>query len=199
MEFRIAHSSDYKNIAKIHKESFNGFFLTELGLRFLQLYYKSVLGSSETIAVCAINNDGTIVGFVTGCKNSIGYNKRLIIKYLLSYFFYTLFYLSYKPQKLYRLLKNFSKTAYEFDNGDYCELQSIAVQNEYKGLRIGEELVKKFENIALENNIIQIALTTDYYNNDSVVNFYLKNGYKIFYDFYTYPKRRMYKLIKDIL
>lgn len=198
MELKIVLFSDYKMIARIHQKSFKGFFLEELGVKFLELYYRSVLRSKETIAVCAINNDGDMVGFATGCKNSKGYNKRLIIANFLSYFFYTLFYLSYKPKKLYRLFKNFSKKAYEFDEGDYCELQSIAVEFEYKGLRIGEELVKMFENIARENSIKQIALTTDYYNNDSVINFYLKNEYKVFYDFYTYPKRRMYKLIKDI-
>lgn len=198
MTYRVAVPSDYQAIAKIHKKSFDGFFLTELGDEFLELYYKTVLNSEETFAVCALDENSQLIGFATGCKNSIGYNKRLLLNNFLSYLFFIIKYLLIKPSKLYRLIKNFSKKAYKFDDGNYCELYSIAVLHDFKNKGIGDKLINQFENIAKKNKVSKITLTTDYFNNDYVIQFYKNKGFIIYYDFYTYPNRRMYKLIKDI-
>jgi len=41
-----------------------------------------------------------------------------------------------------------------------------------------------------------ISLTTDYHNNEKVVDFYLKSNYKVLNEFISYPNRKMYKMIK---
>jgi ribosomal protein S18 acetylase RimI-like enzyme len=90
------------------------------------------------------------------------------------------------------------KTKLIEDDGKYAELLSIAVTPNAKGLGIGRELIAHFESDAKARGCKKIALTTDYYNNDVVVAFYKKSGYKVFYEFTTYPNRKMYKLIKNL-
>jgi GNAT superfamily N-acetyltransferase len=63
---------------------------------------------------------------------------------------------------------------------------------------VGRALAKSFEDEAKKRGCKRICLTTDYYDNDEVIAFYFHSGYKIFYEFVTYPHRRMYKLIKEL-
>jgi ribosomal protein S18 acetylase RimI-like enzyme len=101
-----------------------------------------------------------------------------------------------KPSVFYRLAINLEKNASQKDDNDYAELLSIAVLPESKGSGIGKKLLESFEAEVKRRGGKKLALTTDFENNEAVVNFYQKCGYTIFYDFVTYPKRRMYKMIK---
>ncbi|GAB1474505.1 GNAT family N-acetyltransferase [Bacteroidota bacterium] len=197
MLYRRASIEDFNQISLVHINSFKGLFLTELGVNFLNLYYKSVLRSESTISVCATDNE-LVIGFVVGCKQSKGYNKSLLLNNFFSFFTFTVITLFTKPKKIIRLIRNFSKIKKPSDDGIYSEILSIAVLPNYTGQGVGDKLVIEFEKIVKEENLKKITLTTDYYNNDSVISFYKKNGYSIFYDFITYPNRRMYKLIKNL-
>ena len=66
-----------------------------------------------------------------------------------------------------------------FKIDDTCGfLTLISVQEEFKGKGIGVLLVKKLENILLENNIIEVKISTQEINLIAC-NFYKKLGYKI--------------------
>ena len=161
-------------------------------------YYKAVLGSKESIVVCAIDENSQLKGFATGCIHSKGYHKRLILNNFSSFFHHSFIILVTKPKALIRLLMNLDKIASKDDDGNYAELISIGVCQSFKGHGAGKDLVKKFEDEAKRRGCNKIPLTTDYHNNNDVVSFYTKCGYKVFYEFTTYPKRRMYKFIKDL-
>ena len=49
-----------------------------------------------------------------------------------------------------------------------------------------------------QNHGLKLSLTTDYQDNDKAIGFYKSLGYEPWYDFVTYPNRRMYRLIKDL-
>ena len=49
-----------------------------------------------------------------------------------------------------------------------------------------------------KEGVIYVSLTTDYDNNNKAVGFYNSMGYKILYEFVTYPNRKMYRLIKKL-
>lgn len=198
MYYRNADSSEYIKIAAIHLSAFPGFFLTTLGQKFLETYYKASLKSKESLAICATNDYGQITGFSIGCIHSRGYHKRLIKQNLLSFLSQGISLLFSNPKALFRLLNNFDKNTTQSDDGEYAELLSIGVTSEMKGNGIGKELIRKFEEAAANRGCKKIALTTDYYNNDAVVAFYKKSGYDVFYEFTTYPNRKMYKLIKNL-
>lgn len=199
ISYRKSNVSDSDQIAKIHLKSFPNFFLTTLGHSFLKTYYRSCAKSKEAISICAIDQDNKkLLGFAVGCYNSAGFNKRLIFSNLLEYSYQTIFLLFTKPIALIRLYKNLAKNNNKDDKGKYSELLSIGVLPDKNGIGIGQNLIVKFENQVKEKGVNKITLTTDADSNDSVLRFYKKSGYTVYYDFETFPNRKMLKLIKEL-
>lgn len=198
MNIRKAEPDDFKMLANIHSLAFSGFFLTSLGINFLQTYYKAVLNSQQSIAVCVLDDSGVIQGFATGTIRANGYHRKLFKNNLLSFISATFIAALTKPSVIIRLVKNLDKNHKVNDNKDYAELLSIAVMPQMKGTGVPQKLLNYFESEVLKRGGQKIALTTDYHNNDRVVAFYNKCGYEVFYDFVTYPDRRMYKMIKTL-
>lgn len=197
--YRKSKVSDSNRIAKIHLKSFPNFFLSTLGYSFLKTYYRSCAKSKEAISICAINQDDKkLLGFAVGCFNSVGFNKRLIFSNLLEYSYRAILLLFTKPTALIRLYKNLTKNNDKDDKGNYAELLSIGVSPDQNSLGIGQKLLLKFENKVREKGINKITLTTDADSNDSVLKFYKKSGYTVYYDFETFPNRKMLKLIKEL-
>ena len=139
-----------------------------------------------------------MLGFAVGCFNSAGFNKRLIFSNSLKYSYQAILLLLTKPIALIRLYKNLAKNNDKDDKGNYAELLSIGVLPDQNGFGIGQSLLGKFENQVRENGINTITLTTDADSNDSVLRFYKKSGYTVYYDFETFPNRKMLKLIKEL-
>lgn len=198
MNYKVIQKNEHQYLADIHLDAFHGFFLSSLGKRFLDAYYSAALNCDETIAVCAIDENGQIQGFATGCIRSKGYHKRLILNHFFTFLYQGLILLFTNPMALLRLSLNLDKISDEKDDGNYAELISIGVSHTYKSLGIGKVLIKNFEEEVKRRGAERITLTTDYYQNDKVVAFYLHTDYKIFYEFTAFPKRRMYKLIKNL-
>jgi ribosomal protein S18 acetylase RimI-like enzyme len=186
-------------IANIHLQSFPNFFLTTLGYSFLKTYYKSCSKNKEAISICAIDNETKkILGFAVGCLNSKGFNKKLIYSNLGAYFYQALILLFTKPLALIRLFRNLEKGNVLSDRGNYAELLSIGILPDQSGLGIGQNLLTIFENKVREKGVNTITLTTDADSNNNVLKFYKKIGYTVYYDFITFPNRKMLKLIKEL-
>lgn len=192
---RKMESSDVKEVSLIHKAAFKNFFLTTLGIRFLETYYKACLSNNQTIAYCALDRDGKIVGFATGTSQAKGYHKSIFLKHWFVFFSSLAISIFKNPKILIRLAKNLEKNEREDDNGNYAELLSIGVDPNCKGGGIGKILLNKFCQEVKNKQGCKIVLTTDKFNNDAVLGFYKKAGFDIFYEFKTYPNREMYKLI----
>lgn len=198
MNIRKAEKTEYSILADIHQKAFNNFFLTTLGKDFLRTYYKASLKSSESVAFCALNDKKQIVGFCIACTLSKGYHKRLIKNNLIDFLFQGISILLTRPKALFRLVSNLDKSTSENDDGNYAELLSIAVSPNAKGMGIGKDLVSHFEAETKARGCQKVALTTDYFNNEDVIAFYKKSGYKVFCEFTTYPNRKMFKMIKNL-
>jgi ribosomal protein S18 acetylase RimI-like enzyme len=196
--YRLARSEDYPSIAEIHLLAFNDFFLSSLGKSFLRTYYKASLKNEECVAVCAISEDNKIIGFAIGTRLSQGYHKRLLVKNFFPFLLRSLEIIIKNPGAIIRLSRNLKKTANSMDDGLYAELLSIGVLESVKGKGVGWRLINLFEQELVSRGCKMVALTTDYYKNDDVINFYKKQGYGIYSDFVTYPDRKMYKLIKTL-
>ena len=199
INYRKSKVSDSNQIAEIHIKSFPNFFLTTLGYSFLKTYYRSCAKSKEAISICAINQDDKkLLGFAVGCFNSAGFNKKLIFSNSLEYSYRAILLLFTKPIALIRLFKNLEKNNDKDDTGNYAELLSIGVSPDQNGFGIGQNLLVKFENQVKGKGVNRITLTTDADSNDSVLRFYEKSGYSVYYDFVTFPNRKMLKLIKEL-
>lgn len=196
---RKANKDDVKEIVSIHQQAFPNFFLTTLGNRFLQLYYKCMCNCEDAVTLCAEEN-GEVKGFATSSYYSHGFNTTLIKKNLFKFGLMGIELMFTKPKAILRLAKNLDKKAEGNaveDIGDYAELYSIAVKPGNQGSGIGKKLLRATEEDVAKHNS-KISLTTDYYHNEKTIGFYHSLGYQDYYEFVTYPERRMWRMIKQL-
>lgn len=198
MHIRKATLNDVPGIVDIHISAFPDFFLTTLGKSFLNFYYKCFIQSSLGLVLC-VEEKGELLAFSATSLTSSGFNKKLIINNLLSFFILSLKLTLFSPKSLIRLIQNINKKGTDQDvKLDYAELFSIGVSEKYHGQGIGKKILFETEKLVRDNNIFNLSLTTDYYNNEATIAFYKTMGYKVFYEFTAYPNRKMYRFIKDI-
>ena len=193
-----AKKHDIDAIVRIHEQAFPSFFLTKLGSAFLRLYYKSVMDHSDgVLLVC--KKDDVPIGLCAGTVLSAGFNKRLIKANFFQYGIESLKLLFSKPKSLIRLMKNMSKEDSSVgDNGEYAELLSIAVDPTVQRSGAGKTMLLDLENEIKKKGGEKLSLTTDFENNEKAIGFYKSLGYNEWYDFTTYPNRRMWRLIKNL-
>lgn len=193
-----AKKHDIDAIVRIHEQAFPSFFLTKLGSAFLRLYYKSVMDHSDgVLLVC--KKDDVPIGLCAGTVLSAGFNKRLIKANFFQYGIETLKLLFSKPKSLIHLMKNMSKEDSSVgDNGEYAELLSIAVDPTVQRSGAGKTMLLNLENEIKKKGGEKLSLTTDFENNEKAIGFYKSLGYNEWYDFTTYPNRRMWRLIKNL-
>jgi len=200
MEYRDVHIYENDLIAKLQIEIFNDFFMAGLGLNILKTYYKAILKYPETICIVAEKDDGKAVGFVLGqAKAGL---KPVIRRYPLIFCLIGIKLLLFRPCSILRLLNNIEKIDQNqkdfIDKQDYSEIGLIGVINDHQGERIGQVLLFEFEKRVKQRGAKKLSLTTDYFNNEKTLNAYSNWGFNVYYEFMTYPDRRMYRLIKDI-
>ena len=199
IDVKKAMPEDVDGIVDIHLQAFKDFFLSSLGKRFLRLYYLSFVNSNQGVVFCA-KKDNEVVGFSACSYISRGFNSSLIKKNFFKYGIEVLVLLFSKPCALVRLAKNMNKESSDKDvedDGQYAELYSIAVSPDCQGEGVGRLLLTETENDVKEHNN-RVSLTTDYYNNEKTLAFYHALGYEVYYEFVTYPNRKMLRMIKPL-
>ncbi len=197
MEVLPISDKNIDRLIRVHESAFQNFFLTELGPKFLRLYYKSVLKSHDGILLGTFEND-KLIGFCAACFRSAGFNKSLIKSNLLKFGLISCKLLITKPKAIIRLARNLTKSDRPDDNGEYAELMSIGVDKTSQNSGAGKKMLAELENILRQKGIKQLSLTTDVEENASTLAFYKKRGFKEMYAFETYPNRKMYRLTKNL-
>ena len=200
IKIRKANPCDYKILAKKHIEVFPDFFMSSLGLGFLQTYYKYVLRHPNTISFFAEKGE-EIVGYVVGRITTKGFLKSVVKRNPLPFMWQGIRLIITRPKALVRISKNLEKKKNGGDiqdKQDYGEIGLIGISPSMKGKGIGRRLLKQIETELRSHSVLKLSLTTDYYNNDNTLAAYKAWGFHILYDFVTYPDRRMYRLIKDL-
>ena len=69
IRYRLAKVSDVKNIANLHWKSSKrqpSSFMFKLGYFFLVRYYKCILNEKQSVVLCAEDEEGNLLGFVSG-------------------------------------------------------------------------------------------------------------------------------------
>ena len=190
--------NDIDAIVSIHEAAFPDFFLTQLGTAFLKLYYKSVMKHKVgMLLICKM--DGDTIGLCAGTIISAGFNTRLVKANLFQFGWESVKILFSKPMGLIRLMKNMNKEDSSVgDDGNYAELLSIAVDPKVQRSGAGKAMLSELEKVMKEKGGERLSLTTDYEDNDKAVSFYKSLGYEPWYDFVTYPNRKMWRMIKKL-
>lgn len=198
MNIRKATLYDVNAIVEIHINAFKGFFLTSLGRDFLKFYYTCFVKNGETVTMVAEENK-IIYGFSAATTKCKGFNGRLIKDNFFLFGLLTFKMLFRSPKSLLRLIRNLTKKGDGvIDKEDYAELYSIGVSRNTQGMGVGKKILIETEKNLKAMGVKRISLTTDYFNNEQAVGFYHSMGYKLLYEFVTYPNRKMYRLIKNL-
>jgi ribosomal protein S18 acetylase RimI-like enzyme len=144
-------------------------------------------------------DENELMGFCAATTLSSGFHANVIKNNLWVFSIQGIKIAFTNSKALIRLFKNISKgsATNEKDKGDYAELLSIATLPDKRGLGIGRDLLLRLEKELIDRQCTRITLTTDFYNNEKTIDFYKRLGYLIWYDFTSYPNRKMYKLIKE--
>lgn len=201
IKIRKVGTADYRVLAEKHIEVFPDFFMSTLGLSFLQTYYKYVLRHPDTVSFFA-EIEGEVVGYVVGRMQTKGFLKSVVRRNPIPFFWQGVKLVFTHPKSLMRIFKNFEKRqsdgAFQ-DSQNYGEIGLIGISSEMKGKGIGRLLLKQIETVLLNHNVTKLSLTTDYFDNEYTLAAYKAWGFHVLYDFVAYPDRRMYRLIKDII
>lgn len=179
LNIRTATANDINRVVEIHMSAFKGFFMTELGNKFIEKYYETVLNYPKNIflvAECKKDIVGFVVGFMEPSEFYTFFKKQ---KYSLTLIILTT--LIKKPWILLKIFSDFFRVhnlSMEKTNNQ-CELASIAVDPKYAKKGYGKLLVITFIEKSNEREAKMIYLTTDANNNDSVNRFYKSLGFKL--------------------
>jgi ribosomal protein S18 acetylase RimI-like enzyme len=198
MNIRRMEMGDCAAVVSIHLRSFQGFFLTFLGHRFLKELYSGILADPTGIAfVC--EDQGHILGFVAGTAEPAGFYQRLLRKCWWRFGLAALPAVIKKPSVCLRLFRAFSMPKQVTLEKGRGTLMSIAVAPDEQNRGIGRDLVNAFLQEAVQRGLHQVDLTTDKLNNDTVNSFYLRQGFVCLRSFTTPEGRQMNEYCIDLV
>ncbi len=192
-------SYDLKQVVQIHIKAFQGFFLTHLGARFLFKLYKHFLIDSYSICKVA-EVDNMIEGFAVGNLEPDLFILRMLIPLGFILVYYSI--RSYHKRPFFLMKKLITAL---FSGGDYpkghlyaAQLSSIGVDPSVASKGIGTYLINAFCKAVYQRGYGQVYLTTDKIGNDSVNQFYMKNGFMLYDTIEKTGGRRMNRYIREL-
>lgn len=191
---RSASDKDLAEVVQIHLIAFPSFFLTQLGPRFLNVYYSTVLEYSESVFLLALA-DNCVLGFAAGFVKPNEFYRKLgdkrmklacaIMPRLLR-----------SPKLSVRVIRNmFEMSARSQNANESAELASIAVAKNAVREGIGKRLLAEFCGEVFARGADQVYLTTDSEGNDSVNQFYRDMGFAMS-DSFAQGHRMMNRYVK---
>jgi ribosomal protein S18 acetylase RimI-like enzyme len=164
-------------VVSVHLESFQGFFLAEMGREFLMEFYSSLLLDASCIAFVAELNGGA-VGFVVGTRRPAHLYRRILLKSGWRFLSAGLESVLKSPRMALRLLRRvFAAQQASYDQREAL-LMSIAVLPSMQGRGVGRQLVNAFTDAAKQRGASSVSLTTDRLKNAAVNRFYVRFGFR---------------------
>ena len=165
-------------IVAVHLEAFPGFFMAQLGPRFLREYYRCV--AEYPGGILLVESAGEeYVGFVAGFLDPASFYRALRhrrIRLALA----ACAGIVARPSRLITLLANYRRAgdaAQGSDGAAVAELSSLAVRPTSTGRGLGSSLVRRFIAEAGSRGANRVVLTTDAEGNDAVNRFYRGLGF----------------------
>jgi len=199
IKIRVAQLNDVDKVASVHIAAFQGFFLTQLGKKFLVELYNGFLNEKSGIFLIA-ENQNEIVGFAAGCIRPEDFFRDLRNKRWLQFFCAAIPMMLKQP--VFVLQKLIDAFFYKGENpsqlADSVLLSSIAVAPSFSGTGIGRMLVAEFCDQARKLGGKTVYVITDKNDNDSVNGFYRKSGFFVESTFVKTGKRQMNRLVKEL-
>ena len=190
-KIELSEKAVVKEIANIHIETFEGFFLTFMGKGFLNTMYRAYCKHEHSTLLGAFDKDGKIQGFLAYSTDMSGLYKFMIKRSLIPFAWYSFCAFLRKPKVFMRLARAFLKPSEAKRQEKYIELSSIGVSPSAKSKGIGTKLIEHLKQTEKSSGCEYICLETDAENNEGANAFYLKNGFKLVREYSTKEDRKM--------
>ena len=188
--YRCATEKDMDAVAAIHKECFQGYFLTALGKNLLKKYYLQFLKEEDLFIVAELPETKQIAGFCMGyryfskARDHFESNNKVALALRLLWLCVTFNPEAIKrcKQRIKMILQSNQRTAQqknEQPRTDAASLLSIALLPEYRShsSEIAKNMVKTFEELLIKRGIQKYTLSV-YENNAGARKFYEKMDMK---------------------
>ena len=189
-ELKEANNNYIKSIAMLHRKAFPAFFLSQLGIPFLQTLYTGYLEDKESGIIVAEDGE-RLVGFIAYSKDYSRFYKELIKNHLLKFAICSVGAAVCHPSFIKRILGAFQKSESVVKAERYVELASICVDPSLESKGLGSTLIDYLKRIVDFDTYAYINLETDADHNERVNRFYIKNGFQLSRQFTTAEGRRM--------
>ena len=183
VEYLTAEQNNLADIAKCHKEVFQGQFMTEMGPVWLKDMYGFFQNYHAGFVIIAQEKSGQVIGFVAGGDSQtrqlfLSRAKRRHILLLFQKFITSNIVRKKLLAELFRQLKirNNRKKEHRKVIRKSGNLLSIGVLPEYQGSEIANKLMEQFIDASQKNGaeILKLSVRLE---NDRAINFYKKHGW----------------------
>ena len=187
-----------KEASDVHIAAFPDYFLSFLGRRFIRELYRAFACDETSISIVAEDKrSAKIQGAVIGTIDPKGFFTRLAVKRWWSFGASSLSALAKDPRIAIRVFRGLFYRGNPPNDKKRALLSSIAVLPDQQRTGLGSILLKSWEELARENEMLGCYLTTDAEGNDAVRRFYERNGWRVEAEFVTPEGRRMLRYIID--
>jgi len=189
--------ADVPDVVRVHLLSFEGFFLSFLGEKFLRFYYESICDFGQLGFVA--RRDSEIIGFVVGIENSFGFYQSLLKYRAHKFVMAAVPAILRTPSIVPRLLRAvFKRSEHGGERENSATLTSIAVRPDIQSRGLGRQLLRSFVEEAAKRRISRIFLETDAEGNEAVCGFYEREGFVAHREYTTPENRRMREYLLEI-
>ncbi len=173
-------------IAQIHCAALAGDFLPSLGPSFLRTMYDGMTELGLGFGFVAMDAD-QVAGFVVGTVNSRSLFKQLIARRFFQFAWQVGVALVRRPTLMARTLETFFYPSKEGDDTPPAELLVIAVDEKYRGQKIGAALVKRLDAAMRQRGVTRYKVTA-FAENNGANRFYEQLGFSPASHFVMYGK-----------
>jgi GNAT superfamily N-acetyltransferase len=178
--------------------AFPEFFLSLLGPRFLEEFYRAVISDPNGIALVAVAEDTRgVLGLVVGVLEPSRFYRTLALRRGWAFGLAALPALCRRPSILGRLARGLVYRGDAPRGSSRALLSSIAVDPQAQGLGIGGGLLRRWADEARGRGAAGGYLTTDADDNAIVNGFYAGAGWRVDETIVTPEGRRLNRYVRD--
>jgi colanic acid biosynthesis glycosyl transferase WcaI len=190
--------SDVRELARLHRRAFPGFFLSTLGEPFLIQFYRGFLQDDTAVTVVARDNRGVPRGAVVGTTEPAGFFGRLVRNRWPGFVAASASAVLRNPKSAPRLVRAVTYRGDATPGITGALLSSILVDPAFQGSGVGSLLIDEWAQVAASKGAGRAFLDTDATRNDAVENFYQTRGWHLAGEHETREGRKMNRYAKSL-
>lgn len=197
IEVRPLRRESIPRAVQIHLDAFPGFFLARLGPGVLRVFYTEFVERPDDVVALEALIDGRPVGTAVGPLRPDEFFRTFIRRRRVALAACSTLFMVRHPRSIPRILR---AVRYRGGTGvaDGALLSSIAVDPTCRGRGIGRTLLRRWTEAVVAEGAGAAHLTTDFRDNDGVIDFYRALGWSDDGVFKTREGREMLRMVNDL-